>query len=34
MAGTYGMVSATGEHFDVEIPAFSLDSGEAKRTLN
>ena len=34
MAGSYGMVSATGEHFDVEIPAFSLDSGEAKRTLN
>jgi ApaG protein len=34
MAGTYGMVSAAGEHFDVEIPAFSLDSGETKRTLN
>jgi ApaG protein len=34
MAGTYGMVSASGEHFDVEIPAFSLDSGEARRTLN
>jgi ApaG protein len=34
MAGTYGMVSAGGEHFDIEIPAFSLDSGEAKRTLN
>ena len=34
MAGTYGMVSASGEHFDVEIPPFSLDSGEAKRTLN
>ena len=26
MAGTYGMESASGEHFDVEIPAFSLDS--------
>ncbi len=34
MAGSYGMVSAAGEHFDVEIPAFSLDSGETKRTLN
>ena len=34
MTGSYGMVSATGEHFDVEIPAFSLDSGETKRTLN
>ncbi len=26
MAGTYGMESASGEHFEVEIPAFSLDS--------
>ena len=26
MVGTYGMVSASGEHFDIEIPAFSLDS--------
>ncbi len=26
MAGTYGMETASGEHFDVEIPAFSLDS--------
>jgi ApaG protein len=34
MAGTYGMVSATGEHFDIDVPAFSLDSIEAKRTLN
>ena len=34
MVGTYGMVSASGEHFDIEIPAFSLDSTEAKRTLN
>jgi ApaG protein len=34
MAGTYGMESATGEGFDVEIPAFSLDSGNGKRTLN
>ena len=34
MAGSYGMVTAAGEHFDVEIPAFSLDSGENKPTLN
>jgi ApaG protein len=34
MAGTYGMVSADGDHFDIEIPAFSLDSAETKRTLN
>jgi ApaG protein len=34
MAGSYGMVSAAGEHFDIEIPAFSLDSSNAVRTLN
>jgi ApaG protein len=34
MTGSYGMVSATGEHFDIEVPAFSLDSVEIKRTLN
>jgi len=34
MAGSYGMESATGEGFDVEIPAFSLDSGNGQRTLN
>ena len=34
MVGTYGMVSASGEHFDIEIPAFSLDSGSAKPTIN
>jgi ApaG protein len=34
MAGSYGMVSASGEHFDIEVPAFSLDSVETKRTLN
>jgi hypothetical protein len=27
-------VSASGEHFDIEIPAFSLDASEEKRTLN
>ena len=34
MTGTYGMVSVSGEHFDVDIPAFSLDSGHGKRTIN
>lgn len=34
MAGSYRFVSQTGEEFDVEIPAFSLDSPHAKRTLN
>ena len=34
MAGTYGMVSADGERFDIDIPAFSLDSPQGKRTLN
>ncbi len=24
MVGTYGMVSAAGEHFDIDVPAFSL----------
>jgi len=34
MAGTYGMVSAKGERFDIEILAFSLDSPSARRTVN
>jgi ApaG protein len=34
MTGSYGMVAVTGEHFDIEIPAFSLDSPGATRTLN
>jgi ApaG protein len=34
MVGSYGMVSAAGEHFDIDVPAFSLDSVETKRTLN
>ena len=34
LAGTYGMVTTAGEHFDIDVPAFSLDSTEAKRTLN
>jgi len=34
MTGTYGMVSADGEPFDIAIPTFSLDSPGGKRTLN
>ena len=34
MAGTYGMVTQTGDRFDIEVPAFSLDGPESKRTLN
>jgi ApaG protein len=34
MAGTYGMVSGNGERFSIEIPAFSLDSPDGKRTIN
>jgi len=34
MAGTYGMVSGKGERFNIEIPAFSLDSPDTKRTIN
>ena len=34
MTGSYGMVSADGEPFDIAIPAFSLDGPAAKRTLN
>jgi uncharacterized protein affecting Mg2+/Co2+ transport len=28
------MVSARGERFDIEIPAFSLDGPETRRTIN
>jgi len=34
MAGTYGMVTLDGELFEIEIPAFSLDSPHARRTIN
>lgn len=34
MSGTYQMASATGEMFDVAIPAFSLDSPTAHRRMN
>ncbi len=34
MTGTYGMVTAAGEEFDIEIPAFSLDTPQRARTIN
>jgi ApaG protein len=34
MVGTYSMVNGAGERFDVDIPAFSLDGPEARRTIN
>ena len=34
MLGTYGMVTTAGESFDIEVPAFSLDSTHAKHTIN
>ena len=34
MRGSYGMVSEDGERFDIEVPAFSLDSPDSKRVIN
>jgi ApaG protein len=34
MAGRYQMVSESGERFEIDVPAFSLDSPDAKRVLN
>jgi ApaG protein len=34
MAGRYGMVTEEGENFDIDIPAFSLDSVQTPRTIN
>ena len=35
MAGTYGMVTSEGEHFNIDVPAFSLDSSSrGGRTIN
>ena len=34
MVGTYEMTDMDGNRFDIEIPAFSLDSPHSKRTLN
>jgi ApaG protein len=34
MQGTYTMVTAAGETFEAEIPAFSLDAPQAKRVVH
>jgi ApaG protein len=34
MAGTYHMVAEDGERFEVEVPAFSLDSPHVARVLH
>lgn len=34
MSGRYQMVNDRGERFEIDIPTFSLDSPEARRTLN
>lgn len=34
MTGRYQMVNDSGERFEIDIPLFSLDSPDAKRTLN
>jgi ApaG protein len=34
MAGRYQMVTEAGERFEIDVPAFSLDSPDSRRTLN
>ncbi len=34
MTGRYQMVNERGERFEIDIPLFSLDSPDTKRTLN
>jgi ApaG protein len=34
MAGSYEMENGAGERFEIEVPAFSLDSPGGKRVLN
>ena len=34
MVGSYGMITGEGEHFDIDVPAFSLDCSYAERTIN
>ena len=34
MMGSYGMETPAGERFDIDIPPFSLDGPETKRTVN
>jgi ApaG protein len=34
MAGRYQMINGTGEHFEIEVPAFSLDSPHDRHSVN
>jgi ApaG protein len=34
MTGRYQMVTESGERFEIDVPAFSLDSPDSKRVLN
>ena len=34
MTGRYQMVSESGERFEIDVPTFSLDSPDSRRTLN
>jgi ApaG protein len=34
MVGTYGMIGAQGEKFDIDVPAFSLDAPDEERVIN
>jgi ApaG protein len=34
MTGSYGMVTHAGERFEIDIPAFSLDTPGGRRTVN
>ena len=34
MTGRYQMVSESGEHFEIDVPTFSLDSPDSRRVLN
>jgi ApaG protein len=34
MRGSYGMVLTSGEAFEIEVPAFSLDSPSSERIIN
>jgi ApaG protein len=34
MTGSYGMITTSGEQFDIDIPPFSLDTPQRERTIN
>jgi ApaG protein len=34
MTGRYQMVSESGDRFEIDVPMFSLDSPDSKRTFN